>query len=119
MSNSEYVTRQMRKHLGKSDFIPTRYPHTYAYDFLRITEPKPDNSRGEQAEFVRLTCQRNGFDTDVVLCQLADAYILMYEAESTLKLRIREMADRIATPDKWGTMVPEDLRIALDLRSDP
>lgn len=60
-------------------FSPSRYPYTYAYDYLRGDCNAPGYegiaSRGEMAEKVGAYCEYNGLDKDETCAMLADRYI--------------------------------------------
>lgn len=73
--------------VSNDNFIPTRYPYTYAYDFVRshphmvpaeIADRHPDfrSSRAETSGLVKDWCESTGVNRERFSYNLADAYLL-------------------------------------------
>lgn len=71
----------------KRFFIPSRYPYTYAYDWLRISTNVGERySRGEIAGFVKKFCANYGVsdeDRERLITVFADRYLAKFGIEKT------------------------------------
>ena len=57
-----------------SKFSTVRFPYTYAYDYLRVKLNRPDISRGEMAQIVKIILQDTDVDKEDVCVRLATLY---------------------------------------------
>jgi hypothetical protein len=92
---SPVIEAGLAKHAGARFFIASRYPYTFAYDFLRIHLAKVDVSRGDMSQYVKLECERLGLDKDTICCTLADAYLKYYADLEAVEETARELAQTI------------------------
>lgn len=72
----------------RATFIPTRYPFTYGYDFLRAHAShfgfnEGPYSRGDAANLTREYAQRTGLGRPDIIIALADAYLTRWDIEAT------------------------------------
>lgn len=58
---------------------PTRYPYTFAYDWLR--EAGLAESRADAAKFVRERAEELGLDAEDLIVKAADEYIAYWSAQ--------------------------------------
>jgi len=60
-------------------FIPTRYPYTYAYDYVR--ERSVTGSRHDAGLWVRQVASVTGMQAETLVEFLADAYLRQYNIQ--------------------------------------
>jgi len=87
-------------------FTPTRFPFTYAYDFVRAHHKdleieyladESDGSRGDTAKVIKRFCEENSLSRRTVVTTLAYAYCLYYDLyidSEVLGKRMSELGEK-------------------------
>lgn len=86
MSIHEDIARVVVVEDIRQQFIPTRYPHTYAYDLVRefpavVDASSGHYSRADASGLVRTYAEATGQDREEVKRALADAYLARWNVQ--------------------------------------
>lgn len=103
---AEVVAEILARRPEREQAIPSRYPFTYAYDFLRthaaIYGLPIGMSRGEAGVAITRFCENMGLDRGEIVAQLADAYLIVNDVEMPLAERKTLLAQ--ARSESWKSM---------------